>query len=228
MQHAKTFPPSGSHGWMHCPAWESSPATHPNAAEGTRLHGVAERMLQGVDVAPKDSHKLARYVCHINNLIKLADGHEIEARLNMSATGEFGTADFIGLVRMWGMTFLHVVDLKTGTSSVSPAENSQLMIYGLGALEHYSLGKRELKKTMVILTIHQGGHAKSWALSAQALLDWEKEQLLPAVAERKLILEKEEPTRHGNPSHSACFWCAHKETCVSKHGDIEAELCELS
>lgn len=230
MEHAKTFPPSGSKAWISCPAWQGSDATHPSAAEGTRLHGVAEDLFFGRgEQDPEDVMKLSFYVCYIMDLKKIADKWSVEEKLTMKTTGEFGTGDFIALVRLWGLTFVHVVDLKTGSNVVSPAENSQLRLYGLGALEKYKLSNREINKTIVVSTIHQHGKARSWAEPALSLLDWQESVLKPAVEARRIVLKEEDPTVKGNPDeYGACFFCAHKETCTAKHGNIEDELCELS
>jgi hypothetical protein len=61
----------------------------------------------------------------------------IEQRVDVSVFTEigdqFGTADCIILDRRAGE--LMVIDLKTGYRPVSPVDNTQLMLYGLGALK---------------------------------------------------------------------------------------------
>lgn len=225
MQHAKTFPPSGASAWMSCPAWESSDATHPSAAEGTRLHNVAERMLSGESVDQRDVEILKSYANYVGQLKMRAKKWFVEAKLTMKATGEFGTADFVALVEEYGLKWVHVVDLKTGNSHVAAKDNKQLMLYSLGALE-----KLKCKGVIVIMTIHQKGKVRSHAISQERLLRWQDKELKPAVEKRIQVLKAPEPTKHAYPSFGACFFCKHDKqgTCYLKSNAIEDELCELN
>jgi len=105
-----------------------------------------------------------------------ANGYEcsVEERVYM---GEFvahmsGTADFLAYSEEH--KHLHVIDLKYGAGVlVDPANNPQLMAYGIGALQRY--GNRPVEK--VTLTIvqprasHPRGPIRSWETTPHALIE---------------------------------------------------------
>lgn len=100
-----------------------------------------------------------------------------EQRLDLSeyVPGSFGTADCIVI----NDGVLEVIDLKYGKGvPVSADWNSQLMMYGLGALDKYSLA---YDITDVMLTIVQPriDNISSWIISVEDLRDWAERELKP-------------------------------------------------
>lgn len=161
--HAK-LSASGSHRWINCPgsiALEElfEDRSSPYAAEGTLAHGVAELklLLDLKQVSKRDFQQemekmkeseywsvemdrmTDRYVDEIKRKALSYDSKpfmSIEERLCFDewVPEGFGTADCI---MIWG-TELVVIDLKYGKGVPVEAENnSQLMLYGLGALGAY-------------------------------------------------------------------------------------------
>lgn len=127
----------------------------------------------------------------------------IEQKLNLTDYIEegFGTADF---VMMAGRT-LHVTDLKFGKGvAVSAYKNKQLMLYGLGALEHFSVFN-EFEN--VVLTIIQPGieNYSTYEISVDDLLAFGEEIKLKA---------KEAYEGNGDfTSGDHCKWCRGKHRC---------------
>ena len=80
-----------------------------------------------------------------------------------------GTADAV----IVGDDELTVIDLKFGAGvTVSAFENGQLMIYGLGALEKYSLVSDFKRVRMVIVQPRDFGGISEYDMPVEALIEW--------------------------------------------------------
>lgn len=141
---------SSSSRWLKCPpsamAAELCPATDTEyTREGTKAHEVAEAIASGLELDvtadPEITTEMVRcaqgYADYIQELITDPDAVVLlEQRLDFSpwVPGGFGTGDGIILQR----TRLDVVDYKYGAGvAVSAEGNSQMRLYGLGALNDF-------------------------------------------------------------------------------------------
>lgn len=86
----------------------------------------------------------------------------------------FGTGDCI----LVGDNRIHLVDLKYGRFYVPTENNSQLMIYGLGALNLFD-GIYDIEA--IHLTIYQPriNNIGTWVIEKDALLEWAEKELKP-------------------------------------------------
>jgi hypothetical protein len=119
------------------------------AAEGTAMHELArwclengrraeERIsteIEGIEITDDMAELVQGYVDVVRGLTATARWTAVERKVDVSEiTGQpeqFGTADFLALFDHE----LMVLDLKTGYRPVSPVDNTQLMLYALGALQ---------------------------------------------------------------------------------------------
>jgi len=114
----------------------------------------------------------------------------------------FGTNDCIIIADK----VLKVIDLKYGKGiRVYPEDNSQLKLYGLGALRKYEMA---FDIEIVELTIIQPrlDHGSSWKIPASDLVNWGETVVIPRA---KMAYEG---IGEFNPG-SHCKWCKVKATC---------------
>lgn len=125
--------------------------------------------------------------------------------------GATGTGDAVILLE----DELQLHDLKYGHRSVSPVENKQLMLYGLGALKAAVMLGYEFKR--VRLVIHQPrvvSAPQEWDCTVEEL-----ERFATNVKERAFHATqcfKEKPEaliHHLRPNEEACEWCRAKAVC---------------
>lgn len=204
------LPASGAARWMACAPSARLEEQFPDtgseyAAEGTLAHAIAELKVRKKFVEPMGLKKYnARlnkfkkdplyqdemdrytndYLDYISSVVisyKTAPHVAVELKLDLSkyAPESFGTGDCIVL----GGDTLHVIDFKYGRGVVvSPENNPQLMLYGLGALDAYGM---LYNPTHVILTIFQpraeGDTVKEWEISRDDLVNWGVFTVRPAA-----------------------------------------------
>lgn len=195
------LPASGAARWMHCTPSARLEEKFPDegseyAAEGTLAHAIAELKVRKKFVEPMGPKKFTTamnklkkdplyqeemdrytedYLDYVSKVVmsyKTAPHVAVELRLDYSryAPEGFGTGDCIVI----GGDTLHVIDFKYGKGVVVDVENNpQLMLYGLGALEAYSMF---YSPTTVMLTVFQpraeGDTVKEWSISRDDLLNW--------------------------------------------------------
>ncbi|MGX7092563.1 DUF2800 domain-containing protein [Hutsoniella sourekii] len=84
----------------------------------------------------------------------------------------FGTADII----LVSKHTLHIIDYKTGRYYVNPENNTQLLLYALGALE---LVESIYDIEEVRMTIYQPriGNVSTWTMDADPILEWANGEL---------------------------------------------------
>lgn len=142
--HAKVTP-SGSKKWLVCTKSVQMESLVPQQAtsytqEGTLAHGVCEKLLKGEPVeCEKDMLQYCTnykdYCLEQTSKIKNPIVY-IETKIDLSSyiPNGFGTADFMAI----GDGKLILIDFKYGKGvEVSAQENTQLMIYALGALDMF-------------------------------------------------------------------------------------------
>lgn len=199
---------SGSNRWLNCtksPLLEESfeDTTSIYAEEGTLAHNIGELILLyhtgSIDKAQFDIGMAkattddlfyegmvnevgiyTNYCIEKFNEIKVNDPlafMDVEQRLDYSkyAPEGFGTGDCV----IVGNNTVEVIDLKFGKGVVvDPSDNTQLMLYGLGALEAYDF---LYEVETVILTVAQVRlqGMSSWSISIKDLLDWGEKVVKP-------------------------------------------------
>lgn len=230
--------PSSSSRWLSCPPslrlgqhYEDTTSSY--AAEGTEAHTLGEYKLKTLlGMKAKDPTANLEYYneemeeCAENYatyILELFEGAKakcsdplilIEERLDISkyAEGSFGTGDCI----IVSDGTLHVVDYKHGTGIfVDANDNSQMMIYGLGALELFD-GIYDIKT--VAMTIYQPrrNNISTFTLSKDELYKWANEVLKPTA---KLALKGEGDFKCGD----WCTFCKIKHECQAR-ADYNLEL----
>lgn len=130
----------------------------------------------------------------------------LETRVFPGIEGCFGTADAIVALE----DELHVIDYKYGRGvPVSPVENTQLKLYGLGALEAFKAFWNFNTVTLHIIQPRLASH-RQWETLPEKLVQWREDVVKPAVEE----------INAGNgkfaPSEGACRWCPAKALCTAR------------
>jgi len=215
--------PSSSSKWLNCTKSIEMESAYPNetnpAAEwGTQVHLIGEKLLLGEDV--NEGEELSDdstppftvtdeqldcaldYANYVRQLSRPDSIVEIERHYDLSfiAPDTGGTADATILTE----TTLHIIDLKTGRQPVSAENNTQLMLYALGALHYFE--DEYIEDVTLHIVQARIGNTSSWTTTVENLLEFEafvKEQA------QKIISGNTEY----NPSEKACKWCRHKANC---------------
>jgi hypothetical protein len=226
--HAK-LSASGSHRWLACPASVEAERgiadkSSPHAFEGTVAHELAEVALKSNTdadewvgkVMPETHAEITQEMAdHVQEYINYVRYHippnayaAYEVRVDFSdwVPEGFGTCDALII----GGDTMHVIDLKYGQGvQVSPVDNSQGMLYALGAYAQCA-GIVDIQK--IIITIVQPrcnpDIFESWEISIEQLLEWGE-----YVKSRALMCGL--PDAEFNPGEKQCQWCKAKATCTA-------------
>lgn len=196
---------SSSGRWIACPPSVNLSKGQPNrsssyANEGTLAHEIAELALSckafkisraqyGRRVGPlrKREHyhpdmerHAVDYAEHVLALAMGADTFDLrlETRVDYSrwASGGFGTTD----AAMFNSFVLHVVDYKYGAGiPVDTVRNSQLMLYGLGAME--TLGYEGERVVIHVVQPRVEFPAAPWETTRSELLEFAENEVVPAA-----------------------------------------------
>jgi len=166
------------------------------------------------------------------NEFKTKDKHtvmDIEQKLDYSiyAPEGFGTGDCV----IVGDNKIEVIDLKFGKGvEVDPKENSQLMLYGLGALEAYDFLYDIKDVTLTVAQVRLGG-ISSWTVSVKDLKAWGDKKVKNKA---KLAFNGKGDTNPGE----WCMFCKFKGQCKARskylkdiyemHKDKEKETLDLN
>ena len=195
MAHAK-LSPSGAHRWMACPGSVVLEADYPDEGSSYAREGSAAHELAAI-VLEEDDDTAANYIGkrvefydgdepvlwevtedmarHVDDYVKLVREYAqggtlmVEQRLGIGhITGEEGAKGTSDVVIVKGGELI-VMDLKFGMGvKVDAAENPQLQLYALGALNEFDMLADFHTITMVI---HQPrlNHVSEWSIPVQDL-----------------------------------------------------------
>jgi len=223
--HAK-LSASSSARWLSCPGSVQATENLPNpsskyALEGSAAHELGEICLKTgkwcnefVGKALPDTRwavdeEMAEYVQEYVDLVRQTDPRgdmEVEVRLDFShiVPEGFGTSDVV-ICNPVTKT-LTVIDLKYGKGiQVDAEENTQAILYALGALNDYEL-LYPIERIVCVIIQPRLDHVSEWEIS--------KEELLKRGEEIKVkALRCFEPDAPRVASEKACQWCLAKATC---------------
>ena len=222
--------PSSASRWIACPASAKLSLQVPyqesgEAAKiGTAIHALAEtcfqldsdpmkfvgQVVEGITMTEENcafalEHLKAIWgiqdevgrqgILNVEVLVKLYDNNDVSLQ---------GTPDVLGYSHE--KQKLIIGDLKTGRGYVD-ADNEQMKIYALGAMESKLLQPKEVE--FQIIQPHHG-EKRIYKMSADELVKWEREVLMPAVWDAT----SDAPSF--GPSESACQWCPAKHICSAQ------------
>jgi hypothetical protein len=139
---------SGSARWIPCPGSVALTKDMPEenssyADDGTRMHTAAAEMLLGQPLSVLlDEEEQDIVQTYVDYVRREADGHQllVEQRVDYSdvidVPDSFGTSDAV----IFAGDTIVIVDLKTGRGvKVDAEENTQLMLYALGAISTFGV-----------------------------------------------------------------------------------------
>jgi len=202
--------PSSSARWLVCPPSARLEQRHSRldtkswyAEEGNFAHSLAATQLKrafGQLSADDHAEEMAEHAAsrwrnpemdaHVDGYVewcvneaRAMPARHVELRVAMDrwVPGGFGTADLV----LASDTSVHVVDFKYGKSAVPTANNTQLRLYALGALQHEAARLEGCDDVEVRTSIYQprvGRNAAVTKVHTQAsLVQWAVETVRPAA-----------------------------------------------
>ena len=225
---------SSSHRWMNCTPsarLEQKFADRETeaAAEGTAAHALCEHKLRRA-LKMRSKKPVSQYDCdemdaHTDGYVEfvleqLAQAKLecadplvlIEQRLDFSCwvPDGFGTGDCLIVANH----LLHIIDFKYGQGVLVEAEeNSQMLLYALGALRLFD---SLYDITEVAMTIYQPRreNVSTWTISVEALIDWAENTLKPRA----------ELAYNGEREYTPGSWCQFCKAAIKCRARAEEQL----
>lgn len=208
---------SSAHRWLRCPPSALAvdgvaDASSDAALQGTAAHALAEykllRFLKRRAKRPTSEWQDEEMEGHTSDYVQFVAQHlesarehcpdpqvYVEQRLDYShlAPGGFGTGDCIIVAE----PTLQVIDLKYGMGvEVSPVENPQLMLYGLGALAAFD-ALYDIEEVSLSIFQPRRANVETWSISTQDLIAWGENTVKPIA----------ELAARGKGEYAAGSWC---------------------
>lgn len=238
-KHAK-LSASGSHIWLNCPPSVKLSEGMPNEAtpytiEGTVAHKLAEtwlgrifKLISGAEFTQEfDQIKKSEYYCdEMQETITAYVDWVVEEFANIQAADKelmteqrldfsewvpdgFGTGDVIIIAD----GVLTVIDLKYGKGVPVSAEwNPQLMLYGLGAYDSYSLSN-DIHTVRMVINQPRLDSISEFEISVKDLLKW-GEEVKPIARQAMAGKGDQNPGEH-------CRFCKVKAVCRARAEALE-------
>ena len=107
---------------------------------------------------------------------------------------------------------------------VSVVDNKQLKLYGLGALEKYSILGDFTSVRLVIIQPRISYAPSEWVISVEDLLLFAKEVMIQSAQATELLVNEVELTEFLVPGTDTCQWCKAKATCPKLSGFVEEAI----
>lgn len=239
---------SGASRWLNCSPSARLEEKFPNKSsvfseEGTLAHEISEVKIRQFigeisdNVAAKELKKLRKdklyydgmdndvdiYVDYVKETYLAIKSQYpeaillVERRLDFSHLVEkgFGTGDILIVTS----ETIHVIDLKFGKGVEVKAENnSQLMIYGSGALYEFEL-MYDIQDITLVIVQPRKENISEWTISADKLREW-GETVVKPKAEIAYLGDGEQVTG------SWCRFCKAKPICRA-HANMNLELAKM-
>lgn len=215
-QHAK-LSASGSHRWIICPGSIKAEEGFPNttnkyAEEGVLAHAYAESLLTGkefqsdVEISDEMQDAVRKYKDYIQSLHSREKCYShmfFEQKVDYShiASEGFGTVDAI--IYFPAIKTLHIIDFKYGIGKIEARDNSQLILYALGAFKFLNAEVSNIHLHIVQPRIE---NYDTWSINNLDLNKWAN--YLKERAE--IALDSNAPRI---PSEAACKYCRANATC---------------
>lgn len=225
---------SSAHRWLHCPPSALATdgvadAPSDAALQGTAAHALAEykllRFLKRRAKRPTSEWideemegYTDDYVQFVAQHLESAREHctnpqvYVEQRLDYShlAPGGFGTGDCVIVAE----PTLQVIDLKYGMGvEVSPVENPQLMLYGLGALAAFD-ALHNIEEVALSIFQPRRANVETWTISTQDLITWGENTVKPIA----------DLAARGEGEYAAGSWCQFCRIASTCRARAEANL----
>lgn len=225
MSHSK-FAPSSSSSWLHCAGHLNAVRDIPNtdsaaSMEGTVAHEFGELILNGEEKPkkligkPSTSHPELVFTkemyTHVKGYVEYCEAIPGERYVETKVTYDgwvpegYGTSDVI--IANDEARELHVIDLKYGQGvEVSPVENTQGMLYALGAYVEFDF-THEFDKVIIHIYQPRMKNIEQWEITTDDLLKWADGVVRPAA------IAAQDPDAKRTAGLKQCKWCAAKPTC---------------
>lgn len=228
--------PSGSAKWLDCGGSLEKEKDYPNksnpaADKGSVTHELSQFCYQHERFpssslgqifppykTPVDEEMIEwaeRYLEYVRNLEHDETETFVETTFNlqpvyMSESKEKGTADAI--IVDYQHKVIHVIDLKTGGTRVFAKDNSQLSIYGCGAINFLEFGIDDIDEYETYLHIFQPSieNVDLHKTTVKELKQWMNDVVRPQV---KLIESGNAPVV---PGEKQCQWCRARFDCEER------------
>lgn len=199
--------PSGADRWLHCTPSARLGEKYPDeendyAREGTLAHEIAERCLRymtkqidrdeyNAQMKPLTLHKLyydgmvkdvEPYVHHV--LEQIATDKNAELHIEGKYSYRQYVEDGEGLcdAAVIAKKILYITDLKFGKGiRVDAKDNSQLKLYGLGALIEFDL-LHDIELVRLTIVQPRLDHVSVWDITPADLYKWAEEEVKPKAA----------------------------------------------
>lgn len=229
IKHARLSPSSSSR-WLTCTASVKASEgyenrSNPAARWGTETHCIGEQLLKGETIevgqtlvedgvsfiVDKERLDVAEdYTDYCRSLFTKTSEVLVEETFNLSSISQnqFGTSD----CTIIDGNSLHIIDLKTGHNIVHAEDNTQMMLYAVGAVDYLEF--HDIEEITLHIVQTRAGHISAWRLSREMLEAFRTQ----AQDIAKKILED---NVEFNPNDKACKWCPHQVDCTALATHVE-------